>query len=186
MTLRIGQGIDVHAFGPGDHVTLAGVRVPHTHGVVAHSDGDVVIHALCDALLGALALGDIGHHFPPTDPRWKDVDSRHFLLRCMALAIERGYALSNADVTVVCERPKLAPHVETMRSNLAADLGCTVGDVSVKATTSEKLGFTGRGEGIAAFAIVLLHKRTAAATVAPPDAPDLQALVRRLEPDALE
>ena len=186
MTLRIGQGIDVHAFGPGDHVTLAGVRVPHTHGVVAHSDGDVVIHALCDALLGALALGDIGHHFPPTDPRWKDVDSRHFLLRCMAFAIERGHALSNADITVVCERPRLAPHVEAMRRNLAADLGCTVGDVSVKATTSEKLGFTGRGEGIAAFAVVLLHKRPAATTVTPPDEPDLQALVRRLEPDALE
>jgi 2-C-methyl-D-erythritol 2,4-cyclodiphosphate synthase len=183
--MRIGQGIDVHAFGPGDHITLAGVRIAHAQGLVAHSDGDVVIHALCDALLGALALGDIGHHFPPSDPRWKDVDSRHFLLRCTALAIERGYALANADITVVCEQPKLAPHVEAMRHNLAADLGCTVGDVSVKATTSERLGFTGRGEGIAAFAIVLLHKQPARSAVLAPDDPDLKALVRRLERDPL-
>ena len=161
------------------------MRIAHEQGVVAHSDGDVVIHALCDALLGALALGDIGHHFPPSDPRWKDVDSRHFLLRCMAFAIERGYVLANADVTVVCERPKLAPHVEAMRHNLAADLGCPVGDVSVKATTSEKLGFTGRNEGIAAFAIVLLQKRPARSAVTVPDDPDLKTLVRRLERDPL-
>jgi 2-C-methyl-D-erythritol 2,4-cyclodiphosphate synthase len=182
--MRIGQGIDVHAFGPGDHVTLAGVLIAHDQGVVAHSDGDVVIHALCDALLGALALGDIGHHFPPSDPRWKDVNSRHFLLHCAALAIERGYVLANADVTIVCERPKIAPHVEAMRRNLAVDLGCTIGDVSVKATTSEKLGFSGRGEGIAAFAIVLLQRRAARTAVMPGDEPELQALVRRLEPDA--
>jgi 2-C-methyl-D-erythritol 2,4-cyclodiphosphate synthase len=181
--MRIGQGIDVHAFGPGDHVTLAGVHIAHEQGVIAHSDGDVVIHALCDALLGALALGDIGHHFPPTDARWKDVSSRHFLLHCAALASERGYTLANADVTVVCERPKLAPHVEAMRSNLAVDLGCAIGDVSVKATTSEKLGFTGRGEGIAAFAVVLLQRRAARATVAPVEDSELQAVVRRLEPD---
>ena len=110
--MRIGQGIDVHAFGPGDHVMLGGVRIAHDRGLVAHSDGDVVIHALCDAMLGALALGDIGHHFPPSDPRWKDANSRHFLLHCAALIAEHGYALANADITVVCERPKIAPHVE--------------------------------------------------------------------------
>jgi 2-C-methyl-D-erythritol 2,4-cyclodiphosphate synthase len=181
--MRIGQGIDVHAFGPGDHVVLAGVHIPHERGVVAHSDGDVVIHALCDALLGALALGDIGHHFPPSDPRWKDVNSRHFLLHCAALMIEREYALANADITVVCERPKLAPHVEAMRRNLSIDLGCAIGDVSVKATTSEKLGFTGRGEGVAAFAVVLLQRRRASAMVSNERDPELRELVSKLEPD---
>jgi len=182
--MRIGQGIDVHAFGPGDHVVLAGVRVPHEHGLVAHSDGDVVIHALCDALLGALALGDIGHHFPPSDARWKDVGSRHFLLHCAALMVSRGYALANADVTIVCERPKIAPHIAAMRRNLAIDLGCPVGDVSVKATTSEQLGFTGRGEGIAAFAVVLLQRSRIAGGVTPAPDPDLETLVSRLgEPD---
>ena len=107
--MRIGQGIDVHAFGPGDHVTLAGVRIAHVQGLVAHSDGDVVIHALCDALLGALALGDIGHHFPPTDPRWKDVDSRFFLRHCAGLIAESGHRLGNADITVICERPRVGP-----------------------------------------------------------------------------
>ena len=120
--MRIGQGIDVHAFGPGDHVVLGGVNIPHDRGLVAHSDGDVVIHALCDAILGALALGDIGHHFPPHDPRWKDVSSRHFLLYCAGLIVEHSYVLANADVTVVCEQPRIAPHVETMRRNLATDL----------------------------------------------------------------
>ncbi len=182
--MRIGQGIDIHAFGPGSHVVLAGVNIAHDRGIVAHSDGDVVIHALCDALLGALALGDIGHHFPPSDPRWKDVSSRHFLLHCAALMSEQGYALANADVTVVCEKPKLAPHVDAMRRNLATDLGCALGDVSVKATTSEKLGFTGRGEGIAAFAVVLLAKRRAPLTVSPDD-PEIHALVQRLELDPL-
>jgi len=182
--MRIGQGIDVHAFGPGDHVTLGGVRIAHERGLVAHSDGDVVIHALCDALLGALALGDIGHHFPPSDPRWRDVDSRHFLRHCAALVAERGFALANADVTVVCERPKVAPHVEAMRANLAADLGCAVGDVSVKATTSEKLGFTGRGEGIAAFAVALLQARPLRTRVASADEPELRAFVQRVEAQA--
>src|SRR5690606_24856081 len=142
---------------------------PHSHGLVAHSDGDVAIHALCDAVLGALALGDIGRHFPPDDVRWKDVSSRHLLLQCAALMIERGYAVANADVTVVCERPRLAPHVDAMRHNLAADLGCPVGDVSVKATTSERLGFTGRGEGIAAFAVVLLRRQQAERLETPAD-----------------
>jgi 2-C-methyl-D-erythritol 2,4-cyclodiphosphate synthase len=153
---RIGQGYDVHAFGEGDHVVLGGVRLPHERGVLAHSDGDVVIHALCDAILGALALGDIGRHFPPSDPRWKDADSRMFLRHCAALASERGWTLGNADITVVCERPKIGPHAEAMRATLAADLGADTDAVSVKATTTEKLGFTGRGEGIAALAVVLL------------------------------
>jgi 2-C-methyl-D-erythritol 2,4-cyclodiphosphate synthase len=182
--MRIGQGIDVHAFGPGDHVVLGGVHIAHDRGVLAHSDGDVVIHALCDAILGALALGDIGHHFPPGDPQWKDASSRHFLLHCAALVVEHGYVLANADMTVVCEHPKIAPHVETMRRNLAADLDCPVGHVNIKATTSEKLGFTGRGEGIAAFAVVLLIRRRDPLPVSP-DNPELDALVRRLELDPL-
>lgn len=154
--IRIGHGFDVHAFGEGDHVMLGGVRVPHARGVLAHSDGDVVIHALCDAMLGALALGDIGRHFPPSDPRWKGADSRAFLRHCDALLRERGWRLGNADVTVVCERPKVGPHAEAMRALLAADLGVDVDAVSVKATTTETLGFTGRGEGIAAHAVCLL------------------------------
>ncbi|HST27831.1 MAG TPA: 2-C-methyl-D-erythritol 2,4-cyclodiphosphate synthase [Rudaea sp.] len=154
--MRIGQGIDIHAFGPGDHVVVGGVRIAHTRGVVAHSDGDVAIHALCDAILGALALGDIGQHFPPSDERWRGADSRVFLRHCTGLMRERGFALGNADISIVCEAPKIAPHTNAMRANLAADLGCDVCQVSVKATTSEKLGYTGRGEGIAAFAVVLL------------------------------
>ena len=154
--IRIGQGFDVHAFGDGDHVVLGGVRVPHDRGVVAHSDGDVVVHALCDALLGALALGDIGRHFPPSDPQWKDADSLAFLRHCDGLARARGWTVGNADVTVVCERPKVGPHVAAMRETLAAALGIAVDAVSVKATTTEMLGFTGRGEGIAAQAVCLL------------------------------
>ncbi len=155
--MRIGQGFDVHAFGEGDHVTLGGVRIAHDRGIIAHSDGDVAIHALCDAILGALALGDIGVHFPPSDPRWKDADSREFLRHCAELMREHGYTLANADITVICERPKVGPHAQAMRANLAADLGADLGQISVKATTSERLGFTGRGEGIAAFAVALLH-----------------------------
>jgi 2-C-methyl-D-erythritol 2,4-cyclodiphosphate synthase len=156
MNIRIGQGFDVHAFGEGDHVMLGGVRVPHAQGVLAHSDGDVVLHALCDAMLGALALGDIGRHFPPTDPRWKDADSRDFLRRCNALLRERGWRLGNADVTVICERPKVGPHGDAMRALIADDLGVAIDAISIKATTSETLGFTGRGEGIAAQATCLL------------------------------
>ena len=154
--MRIGQGIDVHAFGSGDHVVLGGVHIAHTRGVVAHSDGDVVIHALCDAILGALALGDIGQHFPPTEERWRGADSRMFLRHCVELMQQHGYTLGNADISVVCERPKITPHAATMREHLAADLNCGVGQIGIKATTSEKLGFTGRGEGIAALAVVLL------------------------------
>lgn len=157
---RIGQGFDVHAFGPGDHVMLGGVRIPHTQGLIAHSDGDVAVHALCDALLGALALGDIGRHFPDSDPRWKGADSLQLLAHCMALVRERGYAFGNADITVICERPKLAPYIEAMRSRIASALQCSVDAISVKATTSEKLGFAGRGEGIAAMAVVVLQKNS--------------------------
>ena len=155
--MRVGQGIDVHAFGPGDHIVVGGVRIAHTHGIVAHSDGDVAIHALCDAILGALALGDIGQHFPPSDERWRGADSRQFLRHCAGLMREHRFAIGNADVTIVCERPRIAPHAPAMRAHLAAELACAVAQVSVKATTSERLGFTGRGEGIAAFAIVLLQ-----------------------------
>jgi len=155
-SMRIGQGYDVHAFGPGDHVVLGGVRIPHDRGVLAHSDGDVVIHALCDALLGALALGDIGQHFPPSDARWKGADSRLFLRHCAGLVRGQGYVLGNADVTVVCERPRVAAHAAAMRAHLALDLGAAPEQISVKATTSEQLGFTGRGEGLAALAVVLL------------------------------
>jgi 2-C-methyl-D-erythritol 2,4-cyclodiphosphate synthase len=154
--MRVGQGFDVHAFGPGDHVMLGGVRVPHAQGVVAHSDGDVAIHALCDAILGALALGDIGTHFPPSEERFRDADSRAFLRHCAGLMRKSGFVLGNADVTLICESPKVAPHAPAMRANLAADLGCDLAQISVKATTSERLGFTGRGEGIAAMAVALL------------------------------
>ncbi len=154
--MRIGQGYDVHAFVDGDHVMLGGVRVPHDRGVTAHSDGDVVLHALCDAMLGALALGDIGTHFPPSDQRWKDADSRVFLRGCNAMLRERGWRVGNADVTVVCERPKVGPHAQAMRELIAGELGIGFDDIGLKATTSERLGFTGRGEGIAALAVCLL------------------------------
>jgi len=158
MQIKIGQGVDVHAFGEGDHLMLGGVRVAHERGVIAHSDGDVALHALCDALLGALALGDIGLHFPPSDPQWKGADSRALLRQCRALIAERGWRVGNVDVTIICERPKIAPHVQAMRTVIAADLQVGVDAVSVKATTSEHLGFTGRGEGIAAQAVCLLYK----------------------------
>ena len=155
--MRIGQGFDVHAFGEGDHVTLGGVRVPHRRGVVAHSDGDVVIHALCDAIFGALALGDIGQHFPPTDERWRGADSRQFLRHAAMLMAQHGYTLGNADITVIGEAPKVGLHAQAMRENLAADLDSEISRVSIKATTTENLGFCGRGEGIAAQACVLLE-----------------------------
>ena len=156
MMFRIGHGFDVHAFADGDHLMLGGIRIAFDRGVVAHSDGDVVIHALCDAMLGALALGDIGRHFPPTDPRWKGADSRAFLRHCNALIRARGWRVGNADVTVICERPKVGPHALAMRAAIAVDLGIALDAVSVKATTTETLGFTGRGEGIAAQAVCLL------------------------------
>lgn len=154
--MRIGQGMDVHAFEEGNFVTLAGVKIPHTHGLKAHSDGDVVLHALCDALLGALALGDIGQHFPDTDPNYKGADSRELLKQVYRLILDRGYQLNNADITVACERPKLANYHLDMRQSIANVLDVDVTQISIKATTTEKLGFTGRQEGILAMATVLI------------------------------
>ncbi|SFX21845.1 2-C-methyl-D-erythritol 2,4-cyclodiphosphate synthase [Marinospirillum alkaliphilum] len=156
--MRIGQGFDVHKFGPGDFITLGGVQIPFSQGLVAHSDGDVLIHALCDALLGACCLGDIGHHFPDTDPAFAGVDSRILLRRVMASVQEQGYQLVNADLTLIAQAPKMAPHLPAMRNKLAADLNTTLDRINIKATTTEKLGFTGRGEGIAAQAVVLLER----------------------------
>ena len=156
--MRIGQGIDVHRFGEGDAVFLGGVRINCDQGLVAHSDGDVVLHALCDALLGALALGDIGKHFPDSDPRYAGIDSRELLRHVVALIADKGFHLGNADITVVAEKPRLAPHIDAMCKTIAEDMKVPFTRISVKATTSEKLGFTGRGEGIAAFATVLLEE----------------------------
>lgn len=155
--LRIGQGFDVHAFGEGDHLVLGGVRIPFERGFVAHSDGDVLIHAVCDALLGAAALGDIGLHFPDTDPAFRGADSRVLLRETLERVGAAGWRPVNIDTTVIAQAPKLAPHVRAMRENLAADTALNIADVSVKATTTEHLGFTGRKEGVAAQAIVLLE-----------------------------
>jgi len=157
--MRIGQGFDVHTFGPGEHVVLGGVRIAYSKGVVAHSDGDVVIHALCDALLGALGEGDIGRHFPDTDPRYRGADSRVFLREVAARMHAAGLALVNADITVLAEAPRIAAHRESMAANLAADLGVQPRLVNIKATTTERLGFIGRGEGLAALASVLIDAR---------------------------
>lgn len=157
MQFRIGQGLDVHAFGEGDHVVLAGVRINHDRGLVAHSDGDVAIHALCDAMLGAVALGDIGQHFPPDQEQWRGADSTRLLARVSEMLANLGWRLVNLDLTITCEAPRVAPHVASMRERLAAVLKVPAGAVSVKATTSEKLGFCGRGEGIAALAVVLIQ-----------------------------
>lgn len=155
---RVGQGFDVHAFGAGDHVMLGAVRIPHEQGLAAHSDGDVALHALCDALLGAAALGDIGQHFPPGEERWRGADSGMLLSRVAALLAERGWRTVNTDVTVACERPRLAPHVAAMRKAIAGILQIDADRVSVKATTTERLGFCGRGEGIAALAVALIQR----------------------------
>ena len=156
MDIRVGNGFDVHAFGPGDHVWLCGTRVPHGRGLVGHSDADVGMHALTDAIYGALAEGDIGQHFPPSDPQWKGAQSHVFLRHAAARAAARGFAVSHADVTLICEVPKIGPHAAEMRQTLAAILGLAPDRVSVKATTSERLGFTGREEGIAALATATL------------------------------
>ena len=156
MPMRIGQGFDVHAFGEGDHVILGGVRIAHTRGIVAHSDGDVVIHALCDALLGAMGDGDIGQHFPDSDPRYRGADSRVFLRAVAARMQAAGLKLINADVTVLAESPRIGAHRAAMAANLCADLGTSTQLVNIKATTTERLGFIGRGEGLAAMASVLL------------------------------
>ncbi|WNO10351.1 2-C-methyl-D-erythritol 2,4-cyclodiphosphate synthase [Teredinibacter sp. KSP-S5-2] len=154
--MRIGQGFDVHEFGPGDKIVIGGVVIPHTHGMVAHSDGDVLLHALCDALLGAAALGDIGKHFPDTDLQYKNADSRGLLRMVYAKLKSHGYRLVNADMTIVAQKPKMAPHITNMCANIAEDLDASINEINVKATTTEKLGFTGREEGIAAFATVLI------------------------------
>ena len=156
MDIRLGNGFDVHRFGPGDHVMLCGVAVPHDHGLQGHSDADVGLHAIADAIYGALAEGDIGRHFPPSDPQWKGTDSAVFLGHAGELARERGFALSNVDATLICETPKIGPHAEAMRARVAAILKTDAGRVSVKATTTERLGFAGRGEGIACLATVAL------------------------------
>jgi 2-C-methyl-D-erythritol 2,4-cyclodiphosphate synthase len=155
--MRVGQGFDVHTFGAGDHVVLGGVRIAHERGVVAHSDGDVVIHALCDALLGALGQGDIGRHFPDTDPKYRGADSRLFLRTVAAMVRDAGYRLVNADVTVLAEAPRIAAHRLAMAANLAEDLDVEPELINIKATTTERLGFVGRGEGLAAQAAVLLE-----------------------------
>ena len=154
--IRLGNGYDVHAFCEGDHVWLCGVKVPHTRGLLGHSDADVGMHALTDAIFGALAEGDIGRHFPPSDPQWKGAASWIFLTHAIKLAAERGYFLGNCDVTLVCERPKIGPHALAMQAELARIMAVDAGRVSVKATTSERLGFTGREEGIAALATATL------------------------------
>ncbi|RMH82528.1 2-C-methyl-D-erythritol 2,4-cyclodiphosphate synthase [Pseudomonas sp. AOB-7] len=156
--MRIGHGYDVHRFGEGDFITLGGVRIPHKFGLIAHSDGDVLLHALADALLGALALGDIGKHFPDTDPSFKGADSRALLRHVMGLVRAKGYAVGNVDATIVAQAPKMAPHIQSMRERIAEDLGVALDQVNVKATTTEKLGFTGREEGIAVHAVTLLVK----------------------------
>lgn len=156
MDARLGNGYDVHAFCEGDHVWLCGVKVPHGRGLLGHSDADVGMHALTDAIYGALAEGDIGRHFPPSDPQWKGAESRIFLAHAIGLARARGYRLANCDVTLVCERPKIGPHAAAMQEALAEIMEVEPHRVSVKATTSERLGFTGREEGIAATATALL------------------------------
>ena len=154
--MRIGQGFDAHAFRDGGRLVLGGVGIPSERSLEAHSDGDVVLHAVCDALLGAAGLGDIGGHFPPSDPTWKGIDSRLLLRRCLELVASECYRVVNVDITIIAQAPRLAPYVETMRTHIAADLQVNTRQVNVKATTTEHLGFTGREEGIAALAIILL------------------------------
>jgi 2-C-methyl-D-erythritol 4-phosphate cytidylyltransferase/2-C-methyl-D-erythritol 2,4-cyclodiphosphate synthase len=154
--LRVGTGYDVHRLEAGEELWLCGVRIEHSHGLSGHSDADVAIHALVDAVLGALGAGDIGQHFPPSEPRWRGASSDRFLAHALSLAAEAGYALGNADVTIICEAPRIGPHREAMRARLAEIAGTDMAAISVKATTTEKLGFTGRGEGIAAQAVATL------------------------------
>lgn len=157
--MRIGQGFDVHAFEPGRSLVLGGVQIPHAYGLKAHSDGDVVLHALCDALLGAAALGDIGRHFPDTDAAYAGVDSRDLLRRVCTKLHTLGWRPVNADMTVIAQAPRLAPFIDAMRALIAADLQIAIECINVKATTTEQLGFTGRGEGIAALAVVLIERQ---------------------------
>ncbi|WP_394753915.1 2-C-methyl-D-erythritol 2,4-cyclodiphosphate synthase [Crenothrix sp.] len=156
--IRVGQGYDVHRFGDGDHIILGGVTIPYQQGLEAHSDGDVVLHALCDALLGAVALGDIGQHFPDTDPEFKGADSRVLLRHVVGIVQAKGYRLVNADMTIIAQAPKMAPYIADMCAIIAKDCQVEIDCINVKATTTEKLGFEGRKEGIAVQAIVLVEK----------------------------
>lgn len=156
MDIRTGNGFDVHRLVEGRRCIICGVDIPHSRGLLGHSDADVALHALADAILGALALRDIGYHFPDTDPQWKGADSRRLLRAVVEMAAARGYRIGNADITIMAQEPKMLPHIDAMRANVAADLGIGIDRASVKATTTERLGFTGRGEGIAALATVLL------------------------------
>lgn len=156
--MRIGHGFDVHKFGGQGPIVVGGVSIDYEHGLLAHSDGDVLIHALCDALLGAAAMGDIGKHFPDTDDEFSGADSRGLLRHVVGLLKKEGYILGNADMTIVAQAPKMAPHIATMRTLLAEDCQCDISAVNVKATTTEKLGYTGRKEGIAAHAVVLINR----------------------------
>jgi len=160
MSIRIGHGYDVHKFGGTGPIVIAGVEIEHDMGLIAHSDGDVVLHALCDALLGALALGDIGKHFPDTDPTLAGIDSRDLLRHVYKLVTDQQYKIGNLDLTIVAQAPKMAPYIELMRKNIAKDLSADINQVNVKATTTEKLGFAGRKEGIAAYAVVLLTQHS--------------------------
>jgi 2-C-methyl-D-erythritol 2,4-cyclodiphosphate synthase len=156
--MRIGSGIDVHAFGPGDALVLGGVRIPHSRGVLAHSDGDVLLHALVDALLGAAALGDIGEHFPDSDPRWRGADSRQFVTAALEMLARRSWRVVNVDLTLLAQAPQLSPWRDQIRHSVASLLGVPLADVNVKATTTEHLGFLGRNEGLAAMATVLIDQ----------------------------
>lgn len=156
MNLRVGHGFDVHAFASGRRLIIGGMDIPHSQGLLGHSDADVLLHAICDALLGAAGLGDIGRHFPDSDPRYKGIDSRELLRHVAGLLRENSWQVGNVDATIIAQAPRMAPHIAGMVTNIAADLGVTMEAVNVKATTTEKLGFTGRGEGIAAEAVCLL------------------------------
>jgi 2-C-methyl-D-erythritol 2,4-cyclodiphosphate synthase len=155
--MRIGQGFDAHAFKPGGRLVLGGVEIPYARGLEAHSDGDVVLHALCDALLGAAGLGDIGRHFPPDDPAYENIDSRILLCRVVDLVAAEGFGIVNADITIIAQEPRMSPYTAAMRENIRADLGLDITRINIKATTTERMGFTGRGEGIAVLAIALLQ-----------------------------
>jgi 2-C-methyl-D-erythritol 2,4-cyclodiphosphate synthase len=155
--MRIGHGFDAHRFGEGDLVTIGGIAIPHSHGLIAHSDGDVLIHAICDAILGAMALGDIGKHFPDNDPAFKNIDSAELLKSVMQSANDKGYVVGNLDCTVIAQAPRLGAHIPAMQSKLSGLLNVEVDAVNVKATTTEKMGYTGRGEGISAHAVVLMQ-----------------------------
>lgn len=159
MNIRIGHGFDVHAFAEGRRLVIGGVDIPHDRGLLGHSDADVLIHAICDALLGAAALGDIGRHFPDSDPRYKGIDSRELLRHVAGLLDARGWRVGNVDATIIAQAPRMASHIPAMREHLAADLGIPVEALNVKATTTEKLGFTGRGEGIAAESVCLIQAK---------------------------